>query len=173
VAQRLLVLGLMAIAIRAHAEPTNEYVVKATYLYKFAPFVDWPASAFASRSSPFYICVLRPDPFGSALDQAVSGQSVGDHPVAIRRLEGVDGTEGCHILYLATGAKPSLEAAMRRLRDAPTLTITEQGRGGIIQFVVKDGRVRFAIDVAAAESHGLTISSKLLSLALKVRLHVS
>src|ERR1700756_4784994 len=47
---------------------TLEYAVKAAYLYKFTPFVEWPASAFAGPGSPFNVCVLGDDPFGPALD---------------------------------------------------------------------------------------------------------
>jgi hypothetical protein len=46
---------------------------------------------------------------------------------------------------------------------------TVPDRGGIMQFVVKHGRVRFDIDTAAAARNHLTISSKLLNLALVVR----
>jgi len=40
---------------------------------------------------------------------------------------------------------------------------------GIINFVIRDNRVRFEIDLDAAARNQLTISSKLLSLATKVR----
>jgi len=52
------------------------------------------------------------------------------------------------------------------------LTVTDGGRGGdvgIIQFVMEDGHVRFDIDEAAARASGLSISSKLLSLAVSHR----
>jgi hypothetical protein len=52
------------------------------------------------------------------------------------------------------------------------LTVTDQASGssgGIIQFILQDGRVRFAIDAAAAQASGVPISSKLLALALSVR----
>jgi hypothetical protein len=53
------------------------------------------------------------------------------------------------------------------------LTVTDEslGRetGGVITFAVRDNRVRFRIDTAAAAQNGLTVSSKLLSLALNVR----
>jgi hypothetical protein len=39
---------------------------------------------------------------------------------------------------------------------------------GIINFVISDGHVRFEIDKGAAAVNGLTISSKLLSLAVRV-----
>jgi hypothetical protein len=167
----LAALAALAVPCAAQATPI-EYAVKATYLCKFAPFVEWPATAFASRSSPFNLCVLGDDPFGRTLDQAVSGQRVGDHPILVRRLDRMEGAETCHILY--AGGSPRLPAAeaVRRVRGAPVLTVTDESRGGsggIIQFVLREGRVRFEIDAAAATASQIVISSKLLSLALSVR----
>lgn len=152
-------------------EPAVEYAVKAAYLYKFAPFVAWPPAAFASRSSPFYICILGADPFSAAINQSLGAQTLDGHPVMVRRFDRVEGTEACHILYLAGASKQLAGEALRHLRGAPVLTVADQaaGReGSVIQFVVKDGRVRFNIDVAAAASSQMAISSKLLSLALTV-----
>jgi len=156
----------------AHAQaPSMEYVVKAAYLYKFAPFVAWPPAVFASSSSPFQLCILGRDPFGAALDQAVSGQRVDGHPVAVRRLERVDAASGCHILYLGVSRAQTTAEAVRAVRGAPILTVGDGDRdgGAIIKFIVKDQRVRFNIDVAAAAANRMTISSKLLALATSVR----
>jgi hypothetical protein len=51
----------------------------------------------------------------------------------------------------------------------PILTVGEDEpfaqNGGIIRFVLKNGNVRLAIDLNAAQKAGLTISSKLLAVA--------
>lgn len=149
-----------------------EYVIKAAYLYKFTPFVAWPASAFAAPSSPFYVCVLGADPFGSSLDQAVNGHQVGDHPVKVRRLQALDGSGECHILYLGATRAQTATAALDKVRGTPVLTVTEQSHGvsgGVVQFLVKDGHVRFTIDAGAAAANRVTISAKLLSLAASVQ----
>ncbi|QUD86084.1 YfiR family protein [Phenylobacterium montanum] len=147
---------------------TLEYAVKAAYLYKFTPFVDWPAAAFAGPSSPFYVCVLGDDPFGPTLDQAVAGHQVGDHPVRVRRLQTAQDVTECHILYIGPTRGQAGEAALNRLRGAPVLTVTEASSGlsgQIVQFVVHGGHVRFTIDAAAASAAHVAISAKLLSLA--------
>lgn len=149
-----------------------EYAVKATYLYKLAPFVEWPSSAFASPTSPLILCVAGDDPFGPVLDEAVAGQKMGDHPLAVRRLAKVEPGQECHILYAAGSKTQSAEAAVHGVDGAPVLTITDRnrgGEGGIVQFVMSNGRVRFMVDLAAAARNRVTISSKLLSLALSVR----
>lgn len=148
-----------------------EYAVKAAYLYKFAPFVEWPPTAFASASSPFQLCVLGRDPFGASLDQAVSGQRVDEHRVVVRRLDRVDAASGCHVLYLGASTSQTAVEALRAVRGLPILTVADSDResGAIIRFVVKDNRVRFAIDTGAAAANHVTISSKLLGMAMSVR----
>ena len=168
-------LGLLALCVTfMGAAPASaqggsmEYAVKAAYLYKFAPFVQWPPDAFASAASPFNLCVLGDDPFGASLDQAVRGQSVGEHPVIVRRLRVTEAATGCHILYVMDARRPASANALRSLHGAPVLTVSDQGHGDgtIIQFVVKDGHVRFSIDTGLAAANRVSISSKLLSLAV-------
>lgn len=147
--------------------PALEYAVKANYLYKLGPFVGWPRSAFASATSPFNVCVLGQDPFGRILDDAVVGQAVDGHPIAVRRPPSALSAAGCHILYVGRGA-PEIGS----LRGAPTLVVTDQRNGGargMVHFVLRDGRVRFILDARAAQAGGLTLGSKLQVLATAER----
>ena len=165
-------LTLLAAATGARAaEPPVEYAVKASYLYKFAPFVQWPSVAFASPSSPFELCILGQDPFGAELDREVSGQTVNNHPIQIVRLQHVDAASGCHILSLGAAQGQTTTDALRVVRGEPVLTVADAGdaAGAIIHFVIKDNRVRFSIDASAAAANRVALSSKLLSLALAVR----
>ena len=166
-----LALGIGAAPAMAQSD-TLEYAIKAAYLFKFTPFVAWPPTAFATSSSPFYVCVLGDDPFGSILDQTVSGRLVDDHPVKMRRLQTADGARECQILYFATSRAPLAAETLDKVRGAPVLTVTEQSlgvSGEVVQFVVKDRHVRFTIDATAAAANRLVISAKLLSLAASVR----
>jgi hypothetical protein len=147
-----------------------EYAVKATYLYKFAPFVEWPPSAFASTASSFNICILGADPFGGTLDSAVSGQRIDAHPVTVTRVQKVDASSRCHILYLGASRAQSPQEALGVVRGKPVLTVSEQtGAGAVILFVVQDNRVRFDIDTNAAAANGVTLSSRLLALANSIK----
>jgi hypothetical protein len=147
-----------------------ELAVQATYLYKFAPFVEWPKTTFQSPESAFVLCVAGNDPFGAVLDEAVSGQSILGHPISVRRLRVVARNSGCDILFAAGSPAQSVAAELAAVRGTPVLTVTDSerdgGTKGIIDFVIQDNRVRFGIDNAAAAENGLVISSKLLSLAV-------
>jgi hypothetical protein len=161
-------LALAGAAVRAD---TPKSTVEAAYLFRFTPFVDWPASAFASPSSPFRLCVLGDDPFGQVLDEAVSGRSVDAHPIEVRRIKTASAAPGCHMLFFS-GSRATGGDLFGRIRGNPTLTVTDESdgvSGEIIEFVVRDGHVRFAIDATAAAANGVKISSKLLSLATPMR----
>lgn len=143
-----------------------EYSVKAAYLYKFGIYVDWPSGTFPSPNSPLNLCIVGEDPFGATLDAAVRGQRVDDHPVVVRRLKTLAPDAGCHIAYAGSAdAQRSTDAA----RGSGVLTVSEGGGATVINFVIKDNRVRFTIDDEAAAQNGLGISSRLLSLALNVK----
>ena len=145
--------------------------VKATYLYKFEPFIEWPQTAFTSPTSPFVLCVLGDDAFAAVLENAVRGERVGQRGFTVRRLAGTTDTAGCQVLYVTAGEEAHAAAALDAARGAPVLTVTNAADGakGIINFVLRDNRIRFEIDDAAAARNGLVISSKLLSLAVSVK----
>jgi hypothetical protein len=149
-----------------------ERAIKATYLYKFAPFVEWPKTALGSPGSPFVICVLGADPFARVLDEAVAGQRLFGRPITVGRVSAVAANSGCQILFAGASPTQSVAAALAAVRGTPVLTVTDsednEGAKGIINFVIEDNHVRFQIDDAAAAANGLVISSKLLSLAVAV-----
>lgn len=149
-----------------------EYAVKATYLYKFADYVDWPAQAFASANSPLNLCIIGDDPFGAALDNAVRGQQVAGRPVVVHRLKNLVRDPICQILFVG-GSDPQRAQYLAAVRGSNVLTVTDSqeagGAAGIINFVLRDNRVRFDIDLQGAAQNGIGISSKLLKLAVNVR----
>lgn len=168
-----LAIGVLASqAARAQAQaPSVEAAVKATYLYKFAPFVEWPAGTFASPSDPLVICTVGSDAVAGLVDEAVRGQAIGGHPIDVLHLSAVPRQAPCHVLYVASRGAAAA-AALGSVRGTPVLTVTDAAGDtattGIVNFVVQDNRVRFEIDLRAAAENHLVISSKLLNLATRV-----
>ena len=165
------VLALLLAAIPAHAADRSlEYAVKATFLYKFASFVEWPAGSFPNETSPFHLCVAGIDPFGGRIKDAVAGQSVGRHPIVLRHIARADARSNCHVMLVA-GTASQVAETLNTVSGTPTLTVTDSALGtaaGIIHFVIVDDRVSFDIDNVAAARNRLAISSKLLALARRV-----
>ncbi len=166
-----LLLALLGAGIawpEAEAQTSLEYAVKAAYLVKFAPFIDWPQSAFPSPTAPVSICVVGHDPFGDLLDRAAAGERDGERPIVIRRAAapGAD----CQIVFAANDATAG-QSTEEAVKGRPVVTVTDSGNParGMISFVIADNHVRFDIDEAAADAASIHISSKLLGLAHAVK----
>jgi hypothetical protein len=170
-ASALLLAGAVATSAAAALEATAP-AIEAAYLYKFGFFVQWPQAAFAASDSPINLCIVGNDPFGSTLDDLVSGQKIGARPIRVRRMTAISAGSGCHIVYAAADAGSPMAATLASLRGSGVLTVTDatdHDGAAIINFVLKDNKVRFDIDDEAAASGGLVISSRLLNLALDVK----
>jgi YfiR/HmsC-like len=148
-------------------------LIEASYLYKFAHFVTWPAAGFPGPGAPLVICVQGDDPFGPMLDRLVAYRLVSGHPFTVKRLARLEAGSGCQIAYVGGGPAQTPVQALQAVDGAPVLTVTDEARGapgqGIVNLVLSRGRVRFSIDAAQAGRNGVEISSKLLVLALAVK----
>lgn len=151
----------------ATLQPSLEYSVKANYLVRFAAFVDWPSRAFATPQSPVVICVAGRDPFRGALDRAVRTQTAHGRALTVRRPGTREAAAGCHILYIGQGGADLVPEGQRSILLVSDASVMADR--GMIHFVISDDRVRFHIDLQAASRAGLSISSRLLNLALSVR----
>jgi hypothetical protein len=160
-------LSLLALASRLTlgASPT-EYQVKAVFLFNFTQFVEWPASAFVDASSPIIIGVLGSDPFGTALEEAIQGETVNGRPLSIRRYASVEQVDGCHVLFINLPATQKLTAALESIRRRNILTVSDAKEfaraGGVIELLTINNKIRLQINLDAAKLANLTISSKLL-----------
>src|SRR5207302_8826544 len=65
----------------------------------FAQFVKWPPGALGGANNAVTIGVLGNDPFGGALDNAISGQAVSGHPLTVRRSRNLDALKNCQIIF--------------------------------------------------------------------------
>lgn len=154
----------------AAALDSPEYRVKAAFMYNFARFVQWPA-AENGQAGNFTLCVLGHDPFGEALN-SLAGKQVRDQELDIRRIDDPALIDGCQLVFIGSDNSDSLDSILAGLGDHPVLTVSDMDgftdSGGIIQFRLEDNKVRFSINIDAARRAGLSISSKLLSLASRV-----
>jgi hypothetical protein len=146
----------------------DEYQVKAFFLYNFARYVEWPTETFKAANDPIVICILGQNPFGGALEQAVAGKLLGARPFVVRQISEIP-PGCCHILFVKSSERKRFRSMAGRLKGSAVLSVGETpgftADGGVINFKLEDGKVRFEIDVEAAGRERLRISSKLLSLA--------
>ncbi len=165
----LLALLTPAAAI-AHGPPPSEAAVEATYLFRFAGYVEWPDGGL--RDHPFVIAVMGDEDVAQELRRLLPGRLIDNHAVEVREITRVSEAEGARILYIGPGHDDFLRA-LRPRNSEPILVVTEEEQGldlgGMVNFLTVDKHVRFEISLTAAERAHLRISAALLSVALRVR----
>ena len=169
----LAVLPAQAPAQAPAGDDLLDYEVKAAFVFKFGEFVDWPAHVVGRAGAPFTIVVLGADAVAEVLEQLSKDRRINGRAVVIRRVLRSDQIPPAHIVFIGAGESDRLRSVAEALKAANTLTVTETTRpsqpAGVINFVIRENRVRFEIDADAADQSGLKISSKVLSLAVSVK----
>ncbi len=170
-----LLLALLAVGFggigRAAADVSKEYQLKAAFLFNFAKFVEWPAQSFADAGSPIVIGMVGSNPFGDALANTVGGRKINGRSIEIRSVGDAASARGAHLLFVSAGEvarfgriRSSLGRGVLLVGESPQLA----NQGGIIIFKQVGDKLRFEINMAAADRSGLKISSQLQKLASAV-----
>ncbi len=138
-----------------------EYRVKAGFIYHFARFTQWPADTFAGEESPIVLCVAAEG--GADIMMSLRSKMIRKRRIEVQKYEEPgEGDPGCQILFVAASAETRFPA----MPTGPVLTIGETEdfgkKGGIIRFFTEKDRLRFAVNLKAARSAGLQLSSQLL-----------
>jgi uncharacterized protein DUF4154 len=164
-----LVTSLLCLAQSAPKVASSD--VEAAYLYNFGKFVRFPNDQ-GQASAPFTICILGEDAFGGTLDSLIANESIAGRKIIARRIQSPAATNGCQIVFIAQSEGPRLTRDIASFEKSPILTVSNAHgfleQGGMIQFLVQNDRVRFAVNLSAAEQSGLVLSSELLKVAVRV-----
>ena len=164
-----LVLGLRVLPAKAF-ESKNELTLKAAFFFSFAKFTDWPPAAF-SDTETFVIGVLGKNPFGSILD-TLEGKTIGNRRAVVKQYDNTTAASRCHLLFVSGAMEKEVSSVLQKLAHSPVLTVSDMkgfaDKGGMIQLISINDRIRFNINHASARRSSIKISSKLLQVAHKV-----
>lgn len=162
---------VLAVGLRAQP-PATEYQVKAAYLLNFGKFVKWPASS-ASSTPDFPVCVFGEDRLGSVLDATVRGEQIDGKPVIAQRIKVSENATACKVLFIGRSEEAQRNRLLAGLKKSGVLTVSDVpgflDHGGMIEFMTAGNRVRFEVNLKAAQDAGITLSSELLKVATAVR----
>lgn len=189
--------GMVSVA-EADSEPSKEYQVKAAFIYNFIKFVDWPELAPIESdekddesAEPITIGIIGENPFGNAFE-AITKKKIHGRKVVIKyfpafpknsvrykengrtkyKYKDADALKACHVLFVSPSESEYCKEIIDVVKDNCVLTVGETKDflqyGGIVEFVIEEKKVKFEINLIAAENAKLDIRSMLLRLAKKV-----
>jgi hypothetical protein len=163
----------LALSSNAASQPPLEAAVKAAYIYRFLEYVAWPAQAFRTPDEAIVIGATQNDEVTAELSRIVADRLVHGRRLSVVVVKQIERDLPVHVLYVPASDAARLPRAVELARQRPLLLITDLDdgleKGATINFVQSEGRIKFEVSLEAAARAGLTISSRLLAVATRVK----
>jgi hypothetical protein len=182
----VLALAVLATGLApSHAFPDNIDVekaatIKAAYLLNFVRYAQWPADAFEAEDSPIVLTAVGECEISRILAEVVRrSEPVNGRQVVLQhapypeseldRQEFWRTLDQSHLVFVCSlGAEP-LATILERCGASKKLTVGDTpdfaSAGGMIGFVIREGRIVFQANPKAIQKSQVTLSAKVLKLA--------
>lgn len=178
IASCLMLALALAIAAPAHAraadaDETAKYRLQSVFLYNFISSVEWPRLVYTNETKNIDLCIIGADKLGSVIDE-VAAKAALKSAIKINIKRGVTAIQAgeCNIAYISASEAGNITDIIAQLQNKPVLTVSEirnfTKSGGIIEFTLENGSVRFNINNQIAKEYGLKINPQLLEAAMEV-----
>lgn len=160
----IILIACLAFATKAQ---TNEYLIKAGFIEKFANFTEWPN---ISKNKEIEIAILGKSPFANELEELYSTRTIKNLPVKIRYIKSLGEIKNSNILFICDSEGSQLTNILNYTQNKPILTISESKgfakRGVHINFYqTNQGTIHFEINAQRVKKSGLSIDVILLDYA--------
>ena len=165
----LVTIFCLCACLQLSAQAPSEYQLKAAFIFNFLQFVEWPAETLQSPNAPITLDIVGEDPFGPEIDNAFRNKTVNGHPVVINRMTTWDPQRFSHVVFVCRSERDQAPQIVEQIGNHSTFSIGDfegfANRGGIVNFLQEEDKLRFEINVTAVKRARLQVSSKLLRLA--------
>jgi hypothetical protein len=151
----------------------KEAQIMAAFLYNFTKFVEWPAERFGDAADPIVLGIFGDSLIQAELVAVVSGRKVNGRELVVRRVATVIEVANAHVVFVGGAEESRFADVLPALNDWGVLTVGESKEflddGGMVRLFLEAQRLRFEINIPAAQRANLKISSQLQKLAAIVR----
>jgi len=141
--------------------------LRAAFIYRFTQFVNWPDSLRSDRS-PVVVGLLGADDLRPALEQILDGKQLDGRRYQVRVFDRPEEVRGCMVVFVDLPAARQA-GALESVSADGVLTIGNGEEfvhaGGVIALIEENRRIRFDINLTAAQKARLRVQSALLDLA--------
>jgi hypothetical protein len=157
-------------AIPTHASDAS---LRWAFVTNFARYTEWPTQKWPQPNTPLTICMVAGDREMAQEKANVEKLTLGGRSVKLLQVSRVIELETCAVVYVPAEARIELKAFMEAAQKAKALTVSDRAdfidEGGVIGLTAAGGRYTFDVNLAAARSAELKLSSQLLKLARSVK----
>ncbi len=148
----------------------NKY--KSMFTMNFIRYIGWTDEA---KQGDFVIGVVKKPELISYLKTQSSGKKFGYQTIVIKEFKSVEEVTNCQIIFVgrSAGFKKNALVLKQKVNNKHTLIITESEgavkSGSMINFVIRDDKMKFEVSESNAAAFGLKFSSSLLSMSSAIK----
>lgn len=145
---------------------------KAMFTLNFIRYIGWPDQA---KEGDFVIGVIRDKEIADWLRSQSAGKKFGFQDVVVKEFRSAEEVTDCQVIYVAANANYARNSsAIQNKAKNGTLIITEAenatNSGSMINFVVREDKLKFELHKANASKNGIQFSNKLETMSNAINL---
>jgi len=166
----LLILGILVLPFITRSQVVK---YKALFTINFIRYIGWDEEA---KKGDFVIGVVKNKEFYDMLKSMSKGKKFGFQDVVIKEFKSPAEVTYCQVLYIPDNINFSKHAStiLNNLGNKNSLIVTEKEgatkHGSMINFVIRNDKLKFEISKENAQKWGLQISTKLETMASAISL---
>lgn len=156
------------LAENSHAQKRSVSALQSAFLLQFPHYIKWPKQY--SKFEEFKITIIGNKDVYETLLKLAKIKKVKDKKINVAFVTTIEEVKDSHIIFYADHkSDKSLLANVKTLRDKYNSVLITNYAGAtrigfIINFYLKNEKLKFEIDNKAAQTEGLKINSRLLAL---------
>ena len=156
----LVIMAVMLLPVVAQAQVTK---AKAMLTLNFIRYIGWSDEA---KQGDFVIGVIRDKDLATQLRTQSAGKKFGFQDVVIKEFKNAEEVEKCQVIYCSSSVSfGRVSESIMSIVGKGTLIITEQegaaNSGSMINFVVRDEKLKFELSKKNASYAGIQFGAKL------------
>lgn len=145
----------------------SEYDLKAVFIYHFIKYFEWPE---IEKKEFFEISVFGKSDIIYPLKEIAKKKLGIGKKIQVKRNDDLSGIESSQILFVPKDSRIYIPDILKKTENLNILIIGEEEglceKGIAINFVIRDGNLKFEINEAVLKKKGIQPSSQILKLAV-------
>ena len=144
---------------------------QSLFIYNFTKYIKWPENYVAEK---FVIGIIGNSKIIDDLNEMAitKKKTANGAEIEVKKYSSPEEVGECHILFVSENMVDRFPLIDVRTSGKPILLITDSpgmgAKGSIINFVERDGKIKFELNESSATKRNLVISGSLTSLAILI-----
>ncbi|GAF05655.1 hypothetical protein JCM21142_104400 [Saccharicrinis fermentans DSM 9555 = JCM 21142] len=148
----------------------QQSMFKALFMFNFAKYIVWPDQA---KQNEFIIGVSGNDAIISELNKLAAIRKINGKPIVIKKVKSPSEAPNANMYYIPASNSGKLSEVTTYFAGKPTLIITNKDnlckKGACINYVNRNGKLKYEVNQANIKSHQLNVDPKLIALGIEIK----